>query len=82
MKIQFTTVAHKELLEAIEYYNSLREGLGYEFSMEVDDGIQKIEQFTDAWQEISLHIRRFLIKHITRLGVRGLPGKRGQDLTS
>ena len=62
MKIKFTTAAHFEFKKAIEYYNSVRDGLGYEFVLEIDKGIKNIEKFDSAWQLLSAGIRRYLIK--------------------
>jgi hypothetical protein len=62
VKVQFTNVARQEYLEAIDYYNSLRDGLGYEFAIEIDEGIQNIQRYTSAWQRLSTGIRRYLIK--------------------
>jgi hypothetical protein len=39
MNFFFTESATQEYLEAIAYYNSQREGLGYEFAIEVDNGL-------------------------------------------
>jgi plasmid stabilization system protein ParE len=55
-------VAKKELLEAITYYNSQREGLGFEFAIEIKDSILRISNFSDAWQKISARSRRCLLK--------------------
>jgi toxin ParE1/3/4 len=60
--IKFTEAAEKEYLEAIEYYNRQRPGLGYEFSVEIDSGMKYIERFDSAWQLLAKDIRRYLIK--------------------
>ncbi len=62
MKVQFTDIAQQEYLDAIDYYNSQRDGLGYEFAIEIDDGIQNIRRYASAWQQLSTRIRRYLIK--------------------
>ena len=62
MNVKFTRPASEEYLETVEYYNNLRDGLGYEFCIEFDSGIKKIIQYTEAWQELAPGIRRFLIR--------------------
>ncbi|HQO03688.1 MAG TPA: hypothetical protein PLI62_15600 [Spirochaetota bacterium] len=37
MKTRFSVAAGNEYIDAVEYYNDLREGPGYEFAVEVDD---------------------------------------------
>lgn len=62
MKIRFSVAASNEYLGAVEYYNDLREGLGYEFAVEMDDAIDRIQQYSTAWQSIAEDIRRCLIR--------------------
>ncbi len=62
MKVHFTGAAQKEYVDAIEYYNSLRDGLGYEFALEIDKGIENIHKYPAAWQKLSDTVTRYLIK--------------------
>jgi len=62
MKVQFTDIARQEYMDAIDYYNNQRDGLGYEFAIEIDEGIQNIQLYVSAWQQLSSKIRRYLIK--------------------
>lgn len=62
MNFFFTESATQEYLEAIAYYNSQREGLGYEFAIEVDNGLEHIDKYPEAWQLLSPGIRRYLIR--------------------
>ena len=62
MKVQFTDIARQEYLDAINYYNSRRDGLGYEFAIEIDEGIRNIRLYVSAWQKLSTRLRRYLIK--------------------
>ncbi len=62
MKIKFSDIARQEYMDAIDYYNSRRDGLGYEFAIEIDEGIKNICLYSSAWQELSIRIRRYLIK--------------------
>ena len=58
MKIELLSAAEAELLEAVAYYNSQAEGLGYELAAEVKRTIGRIGQFTDAWPMLSARTRR------------------------
>jgi hypothetical protein len=49
MKIAFLEPAKGELTEAISYYNTQSEGLGYEFAAEVKRTFERIAQYPDAW---------------------------------
>ena len=62
MKVKFSDIAHQEYLDAINYYNTQRDGLGYEFAIEIDEGIQNIKLYVSAWQKLSTRLRRYLIK--------------------
>ncbi len=58
MKIRFFDPAEAEFLEAISFYNSQSEGLGYEFAVEVHRTIQRIIQYPEAWAKLSERTRR------------------------
>ena len=58
MKIKILHPAKVELSEAVEYYNSQRNGLGYQFILEISDVIERINQFPEAWQLLSKRTRR------------------------
>jgi hypothetical protein len=58
MKIRFFDPAEAEFLEAISFYNSQSEGLGYEFAAEVHRTIQRIIQYPEAWAKLSERTRR------------------------
>jgi len=45
MQITFLAPAAAELLNAVAYYNSQSEGLGYEFAAEVKRTIERIVQY-------------------------------------
>lgn len=47
MEIVFLPVAKAELADAISYYNSQSEGLGYEFAAEVKRTLERIVQYPD-----------------------------------
>ncbi len=53
MEIVFLPVARIELADAISYYNSQSEGLGYEFAAEVKRTLERIVQYPEAWFKLS-----------------------------
>ena len=58
MRIEFLDPAREELVEAIVYYNSESEGLGYRFAAEVRRTISRIAQHPCAWPALSERTRR------------------------
>lgn len=58
MDIKYLAPAEAELLEAVAYYNSQSEGLGYEFAAEVKRTIGRIVQYPEAWTQLSNRTRR------------------------
>jgi hypothetical protein len=58
MEIAFLPPAKGELTEAIRYYNTQSEGLGYEFAVEVKRTLGRIAQYPDAWFKLSKRTRR------------------------
>ncbi len=58
MDIKFLAPAEDELLEAVAYYNTQSEGLGYEFAVEVKKTIERIVQYPEAWFPLSKRTRR------------------------
>ncbi len=60
MKYSFHPEAKEEFLEAIDYYESRRRGLGLEFANGINSTIQRIIQFPSAWSEFSEKTRRCL----------------------
>jgi plasmid stabilization system protein ParE len=58
MKVLFLEPAQAELTEAVSYYNAQTEGLGFEFSDEVQAAIDRIIEFPEAWSLISKRTRR------------------------
>jgi hypothetical protein len=61
MKTIILDVAEQELAEAITYYNSECPGLGYEFVLEVKEGLKRIENFPKAWPPFTPRTRRCLV---------------------
>ena len=58
MHITFLAPAEAELLNAVAYYNSQSEGIGYEFAAEVKRTIERIVQYPEAWFQLSSRTRR------------------------
>ena len=58
MNVEFLDPAKSELVEAIDYYNSESEGLGYRFAAEVRRTIERIIQYPEAWALLSQRTRR------------------------
>ena len=58
MEIAFLPPAKQELTEAIAYYNSQSEGLGYEFAAEIKRTLERIALYPDAWVKLSNNTHR------------------------
>jgi len=54
-------LAEKELEDALRYYESCREGLGWRFAEEVYSAIARIRDYPDAWEILSGNTRRCLV---------------------
>jgi hypothetical protein len=61
MRYSFHPEAQRELVSAIEYYETCRSGLGLDFAEETYSAIQRILRFPRAWTSLSLRTRRCLI---------------------
>ena len=61
MTFSFHPEAEAEFNDSIEYYEACEQRLGYDFSIEVFDCIQKIVNFPTAWPLIEEGIRRCLV---------------------
>lgn len=62
MNYFFHPEAEKELIEAVDYYEGIELGLGYDFALEVFSAIQKSADFPDAWTPLKDKIRRSILK--------------------
>lgn len=58
----FHPEAEAEFLAAIEYYEALDTGLGYDFAIEVRAAIQRAEAFPLAWSNLDGEVRRSLVR--------------------
>lgn len=61
MNFSFHPDAEAEFFEAIDYYESCEQGLGYDFSIEIHSTIQYIINYPSAWPPFSGDIRRCLV---------------------
>ncbi|MBI5193777.1 MAG: type II toxin-antitoxin system RelE/ParE family toxin [Nitrospirae bacterium] len=61
MTFSFHPEAAAEFNESIEYYEECEQGLGYDFSIEVFNCIQKIVNYPTAWPVIEEDVRRCLV---------------------
>ncbi len=62
MNFSFHPVAEKELNEAIDYYEDIEPGLGYDFALEVRSTIGRLVDFPKAWAVLDGDVRRSLVK--------------------
>jgi len=62
MSFVFHPEAETEFNEAIDYYEKIELGLGYDFAIEVYNTIQRSVSFPKAWSVIEGDIRRSLVK--------------------
>jgi len=60
MIFDFHPEAHTELFKAIDYYESCKDDLGYDFAIEVYSTIQNILDLPAAWPVFDGDIRRCL----------------------
>ncbi len=58
MKYSILSPAEDEFKEAVYYYNSQSEGLGFEFALEIEKTLERIVQHPDAWNPISENTRQ------------------------
>lgn len=62
MSFSFHPEAEKEFNQAIDYYEDLEPGLGYDFALEVHSAVKLSIAFPKAWPEIEEDIRRSLVR--------------------
>ena len=61
MNLSFHPEARMEFISKIDYYESCRLGLGYDFATEVRSTIETIRRFPKAWPVLEGHIRRSMV---------------------
>ena len=62
MSYAFHPEAEAEFNEAIEYYEEIESGLGYDFAIEVHFAIQRSVALPKAWSVVEGEIRRSLVE--------------------
>ncbi|MGZ4994996.1 MAG: type II toxin-antitoxin system RelE/ParE family toxin [Methylobacter sp.] len=62
MNVLFHPDAETELNAAIDYYEDIEKGLGYDFSLEVLSALERIIAFPKAWTFIEDGVRRSLVR--------------------
>ena len=62
MTVLFHPDAELEFNAAIDYYEAVENGLGYDFSLEIAATIARIIAFPKAWTVIEGEIRRALVR--------------------
>jgi len=58
MRVEFLASAEAEFEDAIAWYNTQGEGLGFEFAAEVRRTLERIIQYPEAWSPLSKRTRR------------------------
>ncbi len=61
MSFSFHPEAEEEFSNAVDYYEEVEPGLGYEFSVEVYETICRAAEFPKSWSVIEDDIRRSLV---------------------
>jgi hypothetical protein len=62
MTYSFHPEAEEESNKAIEYYEEIEPGLGYDFAVEVYSTIQRSVAFPKAWAVLEGEVRRSLVR--------------------
>lgn len=62
MSFSFHPEAEEEFNKAIDYYEDIELGLGYDFALEVYSTIERSVKFPKAWLVLEGEIRRSLVK--------------------
>lgn len=62
MSFSFHPEAKKEFNKAIDYYEDIEPGLGYDFALEVYSSINRSVDFPKAWAIVEGDVRRSLVR--------------------
>ncbi len=62
MNFSFHPEAEEELNKAIDYYEDIEPGLGYDFALEVYSAIQLSVKYPKAWTVLEGEVRRCLVR--------------------
>lgn len=61
MKISFLDAAQSEFDDTMDYYEEQRSGLGFEFAEEVEQALERVNHYPEAWSPLSSRVRRCLV---------------------
>ena len=62
MSFRLHPEAERELHEAVDYYEDVEPGLGYDLSVEIYSAIQRAVAYPHAWPVLDDEIRRALVR--------------------
>jgi hypothetical protein len=62
MSYSFHPEAEEEFNRAIDYYEDLESGLGYDFALEVYSAIKRADELPKAWAVLEGDVRRSLVR--------------------
>jgi len=62
VNFSFHPDAEVEFNQAIDYYEDIEPGLGYDFALEVYSTIRRSVEFPDAWAVLEGDVRRSLVR--------------------
>jgi plasmid stabilization system protein ParE len=62
VSVRFLDAAHEELVEAHRFYDEAGAGVAHAFVVEVADAVSRIARYPNAWQILSGHWRRCLLR--------------------
>lgn len=62
MRVVFHKEAEEEFFQAIQYYEGLEAGLGFDFTTEVRHGVAVVSSYPRAWPKLAGEVRRCLVK--------------------
>jgi len=62
VKVRILSCAEREFADAVDFYNTERPGLGYEFAQEVQNTLDRIGAFPEAWPLFSNRTRRCIVR--------------------
>lgn len=62
MNFSFPPEAEEEFNKAIDYYEAIEPGWGYDFALEVHSTIQRSADFPTAWTVLEGEVRRSLVR--------------------
>ena len=62
MNFSFHPEAENELNKAIDYYEDIEPGLGYDFALEINSTIKRTVELPKAWSVLEGDIRRSLVR--------------------